>query len=88
MARPGLVVFGALTVLNPTFVPQVTTFLRFALALRGLAVLVHFLFDEPCTFLDLALDAHVGLLSAFATAIRVRGTNAARADLILRRRQK
>jgi hypothetical protein len=57
-----LVVFGALPSSTLRSLRQITTFLRFALAFGRLAVFVHLLIDEACTFLDFALHAHVGLL--------------------------
>ncbi len=52
MARSGLGCLWRLSVLNPAFVAQIPAFLRFTLACQRLAVFVHFLLDEPCTFLD------------------------------------
>src|ERR1700710_499327 len=56
VARAGLGRLRRLTVLDPAFVAQITTFLRFTLAFGRIAVFVHLFLDEPCTFLDLTLD--------------------------------
>src|SRR6202161_428973 len=84
VARAGLGRLRRLAVLDPAFVAQIATFLRFTLAFGRLAVFVHLFLDEPCTFLDLTLDAHVGLPFLRSPRSSVSGnTNAPRANLLL-----
>ena len=84
VARAGLGRLRRLAVFDPAFVAQITTFLRFTLAFGRLAVLVHLFLDEPCTFLDLTLDAHVRLPFLRSPRSSVSGnTNVPRANLLL-----
>jgi hypothetical protein len=80
VTRSGLGRLWRLAVFDSTFVAQIATFLRFALAFERLAVFVHLLLDETSTFFDFTLTLMSVSFSAFATVSDK--TNAPEANLL------